>query len=247
MVMHSLAVKLKAIIHYTTFEPSLRRVAQVYGVSKSTVARWVKEDHMSETCQRGQHKQSRSPRKKVIDVIQSTIVDAIKCDPFCTSYDLAALVRKEHGLSVSLSTIARSRRALGFRYKLARRSQEHQRPPCNHPFLNNANVYTNAIAVDESSFVSNDTPRRGWAQGSQDVPKPAPRNRQRLTLILAITRNGVVGYQLHKGSFNAKLYAKFLETLPRHHRIIADHKQCVSMCSVPQSRKATRTTAQAAC
>ena len=34
MVMHSLAVKLKAIIHYKTFEPSLRRVAQVYGVSK---------------------------------------------------------------------------------------------------------------------------------------------------------------------------------------------------------------------
>ena len=150
-------------------------------------------------------------------------MDAIKCDPFCTSYDLAALVQKEHGLSVSLSTIARSRRALGFRYKLARRSQEHQRPPCNHPFLNNANVYTNAIAVDESSFVSNDTPRRGWAQGSQDVPKSAPRNRQRLTLILAITRNGVVGYQLHKGSFNAKLYAKFLETLPGHHRIIADN------------------------
>lgn len=223
MVMHSLATKLKAIVHYTHFEASIRAVARKYGVSKSTIARWVHEDTQELTCQRGQHRRAPKPRACIRGAIQETIRTCLEQNPFVTAHELVDVVSSCNNVLVSLSTIARARKALGFRYKLASRSQTHQSTPPGHAFMSEQEVYKDAIALDESSFVNNDTPRRGWAQGSQHVPKPAPKNRQRVSLILAISRDGVVGRQLRTGSFNAQTFASFLQTLPANKRVIADN------------------------
>ena len=39
--MYALDVKYRAIVHYERFLRSLRRVAAIYSVSKSTLSRWV--------------------------------------------------------------------------------------------------------------------------------------------------------------------------------------------------------------
>jgi len=36
-------LKHRAVIHYARFERSLRKVAEHYGVGKSTLARWLKQ------------------------------------------------------------------------------------------------------------------------------------------------------------------------------------------------------------
>jgi transposase len=94
----------------------------------------------------------------------------------------------------------------------------------DHPFMTTKNVYDNAIAVDESSFLKRDMPRRGWALGASAVPKPPPKHhRERVSLILAIDKSGVVASQMKKGSFNTQSYASFLQSLPVGSRIIADN------------------------
>jgi transposase len=84
-------------------------------------------------------------------------------------------------------------------------------------------VYDGAIAVDESSFVSIDTPRKGWAQRNRHVPKPPPKVRKRVSLLLAIDTNGVVDFEIRDGSFNTASYSSFLRRLPRGRRITADN------------------------
>lgn len=66
---------------------------------------------------------------------------------------------------MSASTVCRCRRALGFKYKLATRTQDHQRADIHHPFFGATDDVDDAIAVDESSF----EPRRARAATTRSV------------------------------------------------------------------------------
>jgi transposase len=137
--------------------------------------------------------------------------------------DIVADLKKSHGIETSVSSVARARKRAGFRMKVARRSKQHQSADLNHPFFEDPSVYEGAIAVDESSFVSIDTPRRGWALPNVDIPKPAPKKRCRTSLLLAIDEGGVVSFAMKGGSFNSRSYADFVSTLPQNRRLIADN------------------------
>ena len=165
----------------------------------------------------------KSTRETLVKRVAMAVALALDKNPFENAFDLARIAKASLGVDVSLSTIARARRHIGFRFKLTSRSSKHQRPPPSHPFMSNVSVYDNAISLDEASFLSSDRPRRGWARGSAPVPKPPPKQRSRTSLLLAIDANRVVGYQLKAGSFNSASYASFLETLPDNRRIIADN------------------------
>lgn len=98
-------------------------------------------------------------------------------------------------------------------------------------------MYDGAIAVDESSFVSIDTPRRGWAKPNVDIPKPAPKKRERTSLLLAIDETGIVAHQMKGGSFNSVSYADFIRSLPANRRLVADN---VSFHKSKAAREAAR-------
>ena len=137
--------------------------------------------------------------------------------------DIVADLKKNHGIETTMSSVARARKRAGLRMKVARRSKQHQAADLNHPFFEEPSVYDGAIAVDESSFVSIDTPRRGWALPNVDIPKPAPKKRGRTSLLLAVDEGGVVSHAMKSGSFNSSSYADFIRTLPQSRRLIADN------------------------
>jgi DDE superfamily endonuclease len=151
------------------------------------------------------------------------IAQEIDNNPFASSEELVRRIAEFFGIRVSVSTVVRARKHAGFRFKLARRSQQHQKAHPDHPFMRYLGVYDGAIAVDEASFVSADLPRRGWAHGSSHVPKPPPTQRRRVSVLLALDANGVVGHDIRSGSFNARTYGDFLKTLPAGRRVIADN------------------------
>jgi transposase len=159
--MQSLSTRMKAILHYENVLKSIRRVACIYGVSKSTVARWV-QDGLG-NLEVVKHQRLSKPRKLKVPELQAKVAIALEANPFMSGSALASYVREETGQNISESTTSRARTAAGFRQKVARRSQQHQSVDVNHPFITADGVYDGAIAVDESSFLSIDTPRKGWA------------------------------------------------------------------------------------
>ena len=224
--MHSLTTRVKVVLHYTNFTQSLRKVAALYGVSKSSVSRWVQSNKMTPIVQVYKNLQrkrfSRKGSKAIL--LKETVAETLDLNPSASAIDLVTAAKEVVGIRASLSTVARVRKACGFRFKQASRSQNHQRASMDHPFMTTKNVYDDAIAVDESSFLKRDMPRRGWALGAAAVPKPPPKHhRERVSLILAIDKSGVVASQMKKGSFNTQSYASFLQSLPVGRRIIADN------------------------
>ena len=198
--MHNISTRLKAIIHYENFQTSCRKVAALYGVSKSTVSRWVKVG-MNDCCVR-QRPTQRKRQCRILNSVQNAVDSELTSNPFCSVTDIQHALSCKHALYPSLSTIARCRHKLGYRFKMATRCQAHQPTDQSHPFFKERDAYDNVIAVDESSFVSSDIPRRGWAKGGAAVPKPAPKGRTRMSLILAFDKQGNTFSSTRTGSFN---------------------------------------------
>ena len=216
--MYTLPLRMKIAIHYHHFEKSIRRVALLYGVSKSTVSRWVNADIRGHLGTISRPKIKRPMRlgnkidKEDLDVV---IVTSLENDPYMSGKDLVRVVINKLGKQLSTSTIQRARKRLGFSRKVATRSHQHQSAPSDHPLFRLDDAYDgNMIAVDECGFVSTDRPTRGWCKRSKRLPKPPPKRRTRHSLLLAIGRQGVASYKITKGTFDGHKYAEFLKTLP---------------------------------
>lgn len=210
--------KFSAIVHYKQFGGTVRHVARQYGVSKSSVARWV-----SANPECAKLKRLRRDRKCAWRTMSSCVAQAMSSSPFLTARDLVAHVSAHLGMRVSEATISRCRRANNFRFKRSQRAQEAQRVDPGHPFMQPGDPYEGAITLDESSFVSIDRPTMGWARGSRRVPKGPPTRRKRISLLLAIDANGVVDFEIRQGAFKGVTYAAFLAKLPSHRTVIADN------------------------
>ena len=216
--MHPKHTKYQAIVHYKRFGATLRQVARIYKVGKSTVSRWVLEDPECRNLRR-----RRRDRKSKVKEIAKIVGEAMKADPFLSAVEVIRIVQRNLGKNVSEATVSRCRKKIGFRYKQTSRTQDSDHVDPSHPFLK-SNYYDGAIALDECHFSSGDsTPRRGWALGAKKVPKCAPRARRSISLLLALDANGVVGYTIRSGAFSKDSYASFLASLPRDRIIIADN------------------------
>ena len=132
-------------------------------------------------------------------------------------------MHSKFGLKLSQTTLQRIRKSLGFKYKISTRSQAGQRANVSHPLFQDLTVFDDAIAVDESSFLSRDRPRRGWALAGNRVPKCPPVGRKRVSILPAIDRNGVVELEHCKGAYNSQRFSHFIQKLPMHRRIILDN------------------------
>lgn len=210
--------KFSAIVHYKRFGGTVRHVARQYGVSKSSVARWV---NANPECVK--LKRRRRDRKSALKTISLCVTQAMSSSPFLTAKDLVVRLSEHLGVRVSESTISRCRKANNFRFKRSQRAQEAQRVDPRHPFMKHDDPYEGAITLDESSFVSIDGPSMGWARGSKRVPKGPPTRRRRISLLLAIDANGVVDFDIRQGAFKGDTYAAFLSKLPPGRTIIADN------------------------
>ena len=219
--------KFSAIVHYKQFGGTVRKIAKRYGVSKSSVSRWVNSNPDCVILKR-----RRRNRKCAVAKISDFVVQAMETTPHITAREIIGTIKGKFGLKVSEATISRCRQRNNYRFKRAQRAQQCQDVHPDHPFMKQQDPYDGAITLDESSFVSTDSPSMGWAKGSKRVPKGPPKRRKRVSLLLALDAEGVVAYKVIQGAFNGASYSEFLATLPSHRTIIADN------CAIHRTRVA---------
>ena len=206
-----------AVLHYRLHVRSLRKVAAEYNIGKSTLSRWLSRDL-------GQVVRPKPrPRPTMHDTIATEVSKAINADPFHTANSLVQAVRGSCGALVSRSTIYRTLKRLNTTFKRHSRSRAHEALPSDHPFLGRDSYRGDVIAIDESSFYWNDVPRMGWSLKGTRVPKGRPTVKTRVSLILAVGREGIVHYELRKGGVNGDHFADFVRHLPSNRPLILDN------------------------
>jgi transposase len=228
--MHPLKTRHISVFEYINCNPSLRKVSLKHGLTRSTLSRWVELERQGDVRKYRKAYERRKPSKS--SLCTPYVKHLLNDDAFAHVDDIRRAIESSTGALVSRSTIARCRKNTGFTFKLASRSQDHQRANLDHAFFSVREVYDeNTISVDESGFVSCDSSRRGWALRGRHVFKHPPKNRKRVSLLLAMSRSGVVASAIRPGSFKSDSFATFLRTLPPGKRVLLDnasiHKSAV--------------------
>ena len=220
--MHSSETRYRAVVHYTHFLPSLRRVACQYGVSKSTLQRWVKST--ANPVPRRLQKQRR-PARQLHKSIEACIQQTLETDPFCPISEVARRVAETCGLHRSVRTVRRMVKRAGFTYKKAFNTVS--RSHAAEDVLRFCHEYTASlqsskpdtgelISIDEAGFYIGDHPRRGYAPRGSKLRLAGSRTlrRRKLTLLLAVSPAGIRHFQILDHNCRKADFVAFVEALP---------------------------------
>jgi len=75
--------------------------------------------------------------------------------------------------------------------------------------------YLNGIHIDESSIVIDDYKKYGYSESGKEIKivLKHKQNKERYTLLKAITKEKIIDYELIKGSVNAQIYLDFIKKI----------------------------------
>lgn len=213
--MHDMVTKCKVLVHYNHFEASTRKAAAAHGVGKATVARWVAKDR-SGVADNVMKKPSLPQR------IAPLVSQIVLTSPYSTVCEVKQSLNALYGVLVSLSTVTRALRVAKLTYKLSQRDSGNDARYNPHPFFD-MDACNNAISVDETCFYLSDTQRRGWCPKGGRLRKCKMVSRIKVSMLLAIDREGVVAHSTIRGNFNTELFAEFVARLPCGRPIVLDN------------------------
>jgi transposase/transposase-like protein len=195
---------------------SLRKTSTILGISKSTIHRWVMNNPVVQRRQ-----QIRKVTSEAIHLIESIVSQ----HPTDTPANIAVKVRDAVGLHLSASSIRFWMRRRNLTYKKA--SRHVSTPELDEKRVQFAAEYSSVyhpdrvVSIDESSFYFDMKPAYGYCHRSRRLSIPArPGGRIRWSLLMAVTNERVVGWNLVRGSINSSIFASFMSTLETDNRDI---------------------------
>ena len=200
---------------------SLRRVASRLNVSKSSLQRWIQNID--------KRRKRRSCKQVQVDV-KRCIDDTLKARPFTTMQTLCQDIVSQCGIRMSPSTAARVVKRVGWSHKKAFRviDKKHTRETLEnfkHAYLESTD--DSIVCIDEAGFYIGDIPRYGYAPRGRRLNVPCDRclRRSKITLLMAISKDGVVAYELLAHNCKRDDFVNFIEHLdvPKGTRVVMDN------------------------
>jgi transposase len=199
-------VRYKAVIHYKHFLPSLRKVSKIYGVSKSSLQRWVHAD----PCAR------KRKRKEMNELIRKTIDESIANNPFVTAADVSRHIATKCNVRMSRSTASRNIRKCGFTHKKAFNNVDYTHQlPIVQGFCDAYIDSNQIVCIDEAGLYVGDHCKKGYSKIGHRLRVKACRNlrRAKLTLLMAVSTTGVVGYEVLEHNCRKVDFIRFMDNL----------------------------------
>jgi transposase len=205
-------VRYRAVVHYQHFQRSLRKVSRIYGVSKSSLQRWVHQAHFSDGSRP-------RVRRSAFSATRDCISEHISANPFTTMDELSTVVKDKCGVQRSRSTMSVYRRRAGFTRKRAFRVvdavHDHARVSSfceQHLRTSNADL----VCIDEAGFYVGDHHRMGYSAIGRrlNILQGRTLRRRKYTLLMAVTAGGVMHYRLMDHNCKKADFVSFISELP---------------------------------
>ena len=153
--MISRELRYKAVIHYKHFMPSLRKVSRLYGISKTSLHRWVRADP---ACRK------RRTKKDIRASIANEISQCIAQNPFVTALEVSRHVSSTCDARMSRSTAARYIKRCGFSYKKAFRRVDYSHTlPVVQGFCEGYLQSEEIVCIDEAGLYVGDHCKNGYS------------------------------------------------------------------------------------
>ena len=155
-------------------------------------------------------------KKQVVRSIQDCVAETLRENPFTTARQLVGRIREACNLTVSRSTANRIVKASGFTYKKAFTAVIPQSDPETAvAFCQAHKASRDIVCIDEAGFYVGDHPRRGYAAKGRRLTVTASRTLRRVkyTLLMAISADGVVHYEVLDHNCRKSDFIDFIERM----------------------------------
>ena len=205
--MHGSVTKYKAIVHYKYFLKSLRKVAKIHKIGKSTLCRWLQKE--------GIHIRKRIKKTKIEEICQF-VNGAISNNPFITSYDISLMVQRELNISVSPTTCWRTLQHCGFSRKRSRMQISKHDTNANIQIFKDKYLQSkNMISIDETFFYLHDKPKYGYTKrGIQLRTTVGETHRtKKIAIYMAVSDSKIIGFKMAYKHGNSLDYLDFIKSL----------------------------------
>lgn len=207
------SIRYRAVVHYEHFYRSLRGVAKIYSISKSSLQRWINREPAAPT---------RRKPKQISNEIKQCIEDALSTTPFLTLDQICGIVSKKCGVRrSSVNTASKWLKELEFSRKKVYNTISYSAPDSvaqtftqHYSGLSDADI----VCIDEAGFHVGDHGRYGYSKLGKRICVSSSRTlrKNKFTLIMAIGVNGIIHYDILNDSCNKSNFVDFITDLPRH-------------------------------
>jgi transposase len=156
------------------------------------------------------------------DQVSQCILSALKVNPFITARSLVHILKNTCDLRVSPSTASRYVKRAGFSRKKAFQVVDHAHKPVDVlRFCNDFDaakfVGDGIVSIDEGGFYIGDAPKYGYSPRGCRLQNRQSRTlrRRKLTLLLAVSRHGVVHFQIQEENCKKQDFLNFIRDMPQ--------------------------------
>lgn len=211
-------LKAKAIFQYAKLG-SCRKVASNIGCSKSSISNWTKDiNDYTNYIKSSSNRHSYKINKTILE----TIRDSVTKNNFLKLNQIQSIIEETLGITLSLESIRKCLKIQKFSRKRIKKivvkSKEYYQNLKNQreQFIKRIKSLQidNIISIDESSFNKEMKESYGYSEiGKPVIQTTTSQRHQKYSLLMAITNNKVLSYQIHKGSINKEIYYSFLNSM----------------------------------
>ena len=217
-MVYNFEVKAKAVYTYAKNKSS-RKTAKEIGCSKSIVCKWAKD---AENCILGIQKSKKGYNYKITKHILELIKKEISKCSYLRLKDIQVIIKQHFEITLSKSTIhkclkmskisRKKSKKFVVKSKLYYEKLEIQRKE----FIDKISKIDNKfiVSIDESAIYKQMKPTHGYSiKGTPVVQTTTSQRHEKYSLVIAITNDKVLHYEIHKGSINKDIFYNFTNTL----------------------------------
>lgn len=206
-----LDTRYRAVVHYDRFYRSLRGVAKIYNVSKSSVQRWVTKGAIP-------IKKHRTKKEIGIEIKQC-IDSCLQSNPMLSPQQLCSKIKQSCSVNPSVNTVGRWLKRLDYtRKKIKRTVACKVDDKVVDAFCNSykSTLEDDIICIDEAGFYVGDHNRYGYSKRGTNikVSTASTLRRSRFTLVMAIGQSGIIHYEILPKSCKKLDFVDFIQRLP---------------------------------
>lgn len=195
-----------AIKYYYQRAHSLRKTADIFGIGKSTLSRWLHPLHMA-----------RNTRKRKRDTLIARISEMMRANPFTTLSRIKQTLVTDD-IRISTTTAWRVIRDTGYSRKRTRHRSS-KRTATLEESERFGRIFCadgEKVSIDETCIYLHDSPRYGYAPRGEPVyhHTQRPPRSDKVSLLLAISdKRGIIAHRCIKGAFNKQSFTEFLSNI----------------------------------
>ena len=217
-MVYNFEVKARAIYMYAGNKSS-RKTAKEIGCSKSIVCKWARD---ADKCILGIQKSKKGYNYKITKHILEFIKKEVSKCSYLRLKDIQQIVYSHFQINLSKTTIfkclkqSRISRKKSKRFVVKSKAYYNKLEIQRKEFIDKISKIENKfiISIDETAIYKEMKPMHGYSmKGIPVVQTTTSQHHEKYSLVVAITNDKVLHYEIHKGSINKDIFYNFTKAL----------------------------------